>query len=442
MATEARDGPRRPAQNVAIIGAGAMGLAAAYHAVKAGHTVTVYEADWVAGGMAAHFDFGGLSIERYYHFVCKSDRPTFELLAELGLAERMRWVPTSMGYFIDGALHPWGDPLSLLKFPGLSLVDKVRYGATMFLATKRAAAGRLETESARSWIERTCGPRVYARLWKPLFDLKFYEYADPVSAAWIWTRIKRVGTSRRSMFQEELGHLDGGSETLVRALVAAIEARGGQIRLGVGVDRVEVVDGRVTAVHSAGTRVAHDAVLSTVPTPLLAGMIPDLPEATKAAYSAIQNIGVACLIFRLKRSVSPHFWVNTIDPRIPIPGLIEFSNLRHDSGGADRDTIVYVPYYMPVTNPKWQMSDAALIKEAFDCLKLVNPQLTDADLSDARVGRLKHAQPVCPPGFAAQIPPIQTPIAGLQVADTCFYYPEDRGISESVRTGRKMAAAI
>ena len=58
--------------------------------------------------MAAHFDFGGLSIERYYHFVCKSDRPTFELLAELGLGDKMRWVPTSMGYYVDGKLYPLG----------------------------------------------------------------------------------------------------------------------------------------------------------------------------------------------------------------------------------------------------------------------------------------------------------------------------------------------
>ena len=65
---------------VAIIGAGAMGLAAAYHAAKAGHRVTVFEADRIAGGMAAHFDFGGLSIERYYHFVCKSDQATFDLM--------------------------------------------------------------------------------------------------------------------------------------------------------------------------------------------------------------------------------------------------------------------------------------------------------------------------------------------------------------------------
>ena len=37
---------------------------------------------------------------------------------------------------------------------------------------------------------------------------------------------------------------------------------------------------------------------------------------------------------------------------------------------------------------------------------------------------------------------MQTEIAGLQIADTCFYYPEDRGISESVRYGQLMAEAV
>jgi hypothetical protein len=36
---------------------------------------------------------------------------------------------------------------------------------------------------------------------------------------------------------------------------------------------------------------------------------------------------------------------------------------------------------------------------------------------------------------------VQTPISGLQIADTCYYYPEDRGIAESVRLGQQMAVA-
>lgn len=36
----------------------------------------------------------------------------------------------------------------------------------------------------------------------------------------------------------------------------------------------------------------------------------------------------------------------------------------------------------------------------------------------------------------------QAQIGGLQIADTCFYYPEDRGVSEGIRLGREMADAV
>jgi protoporphyrinogen oxidase len=422
---------------VAVIGAGVMGLAAGYHALKAGHQVVVYEADKIPGGMAAHFDFGGLSLERFYHFVCKADRPTFELLEELGLSDRMRWVRTRMGVFTGGKLHEWGDPIALLKFPGLSLTEKVRYGLMMFMATRRKTAGALEHLSAKTWIESWCGPRVYDAMWRPLFDLKFYEFADNISAAWLWTRIKRVGTSRKSLLEEELGYIDGGSETMVRALVDAIEKKGGSVRLSAPITEILVEGGRVKGVRSGDTVEAFEAVISTVPTPFVSKLIPGLPDSAKAAYEAIQNVGVVCVVFKLRKSVTPNFWVNVFDPTMAIPGFVEFSRLRPTG-----DTIVFVPYYMPTSSARWGHRNDELIDEAFGYLKRINPSLTDSDRIDAAAGRLSHAQPVCPPGFGAMIPKVQTPIAGLQVADTCFYYPEDRGISEGVRWAKLMAEAI
>ena len=420
---------------VVVIGAGAMGLAAAYHALRRGHAVTVLEAAPEAGGMAAHFDLGGLSIERYYHFVCKADRATFDLLAELGLEDKMRWVPTSMGYYIDGKLYRFGDPVSLLGFPKLSPIEKLRYGAMMFFSTRRRGWQSLENVSAKDWITRWCGSAVYERLWAPLFRLKFFEYADNISAAWIWTRIKRVGTSRRSLFQEELGYIEGGSQTLVQELARAIEIKGGSLRLNAPVTRVETEGGRVTGVTAGDEFFAADAVISTVPTPLVSRIVPNLPE--RARYEAIANIGVVCVVFRLKRSVTPHFWVNISDPRFAIPGIVEFSNLRPTG-----DTVVYIPYYMPVTHEKFAKDDAFFRAEGFGYLKMLNPALSDDDVMAFYVGRLRHAQPVCPPGFAAMLPPVETSIKGLQIADTCFYYPEDRGISESVRLGKLMAERV
>ena len=423
--------------NVAIVGAGAMGLAAAYHALKDGHDVTVYEGDEVPGGMAAHFDFGGVSIERFYHFVCKADQPLFDLMADLGIEGKMIWRETSMGYFVDGKHYRWGDPISLLAFPKLSFLSKLRYGFLAFVQTKRRDWSPLEHVNAKDWFIRRTGRHCYEVLWRRLLDLKFFEYADNISAAWMATRIKRVGTSRKSVLQEELGYIDGGSQTLVDALVSEIERRGGVLRLGSPVEEVVCENGEVRGVRAGGVFQQHEYVISTVPTPFVGELIPALPKDWQMRYAAIRNIGVVCVILKLTKRVTRHFWLNISDLSIEIPGIVEFSNLRELP-----NTIVYIPYYMPQTHPNFSQDDVFFRQQASEYLSKLNPEIGEQDIVDYRVGRLRYAQPICEPGFASKIPPVQTPIKGLQIADTCFYYPEDRGISESVRFGLMLANNI
>lgn len=419
----------------AVIGAGAMGLAAAWTLARAGQPVDVYEADRVAGGMAAHFDFDGLSIERFYHFVCMADHGLFELLDELGMATRMRWRDTSMGFYVGGRLHRWGDPLALLRFPELSLAAKLRYGWHAFRATRRSQAGELDGLRAVDWLREAVGEEAFTVCWQKLFELKFFEYSDQVSAAWIWTRIKRIGTSRRHPMQERLGYLDGGSETLVRALVERIEAAGGRVHLGTPVEQIGIESGRVTGIKPRGGEFRrYDSVISTVAIPQAVTMLGALPEALLKRYRALPNLGVVCVVHKLARSLSPHFWVNVNDPDMAIPGLVEFSRLR-DCGDAH---VVYVPYYMPTTHPKFGWADADFVTETQGYLKRLQPELSDADFLACRVGRLRYAQPVCGPNFLDRLPPICPGIEGLQVADTSYYYPEDRGLAESLRLGRRL----
>lgn len=422
---------------VIVLGAGAMGLAAAHRATTLGHEVDVIEADTVPGGMAAHFDFGGLSLERFYHFISKADQPTFDLMHELGIAERLRWRSTSMGYYMGGRMHRWGDPLALLAFPHLSILQKLRSGWQMFRTTRARDFDAIEGMTAHEWLASGSGEDVYRILWRRLMELKFHELAEEVSASWIATRIRRVGRSRRSLLQEELGYIEGGSQQLVDSLVTDIKARGGRMHLATAAHRVTTKEGRVTGVEARGHFFPADSVISTVPTPLIPTLVPDLPDNVKDRYAAIRNIGVVCLVMKLRRPVSPHFWVNVSDPAIGIPGFIEFSNLRPFP-----DHVVYVPYYMPPTQPKWQWPDAQLIAETFGYLRCINPGLQEGDLIAAKANRLRYAQPVCEPNFQDRLPPVRTPIAGLMAADTCFYYPEDRGIAESVRFGRMMAEMV
>ncbi len=425
-----------PVLDVVVIGAGAMGLAAAYHVARAGKTVAVVEAASSPGGMAAHFDFEGLSLEKFYHFVCKTDKDTFELLDELGLSDRMVWKATTMGFYIDGKLHDWGNPVALLKFPGLGPVGKLRYGLMAWWCTRRRSWGRVEEMTAPDWFRAWLGEACYLKMWQRLLHLKLFEYTETVSATWIATRIQRIGRSRKSLLTEQLGYIEGGTQTLVDALCAGIKDKGGTILCSAPVRRVNLRADGLKTVEAAGSgALVCREVISTVPTPLVGEMIPQLSDEEKAMLGAIDNIGVVCLVYKLKRKVTGHFWLNISDGTQAIPGLIEFSALR-DFGGA---TIVYAPYYMPVTNERWTWSDEALLEEAFATICKVNPGISAADLISRKASRLTHAQPVCTPNFLDRLPPIDTSVRGVQVADTCYYYPEDRGISESVGLARRMA---
>jgi protoporphyrinogen oxidase len=186
-----------------------MGLAVAYQLVKDGHIPTVFEFDDRIGGMAASFDFDGLEIERFYHFHCTSDVAFEKVLDELGIAHKLNWVKTKMGYWYLGTLQAWGTPLALLRFRGLSLRAKIRYGLHTYSSVRRNNWKKLDKIDAASWIRWWVGKEAFEILWRDLFEYKFYHLANNISAAWIWSRIRRIGRSRYSIFSEKLGYLEG-----------------------------------------------------------------------------------------------------------------------------------------------------------------------------------------------------------------------------------------
>lgn len=421
-------------ERIAVLGAGPMGLAVAYQLARDGHQPVVFEADDRVGGMTASFDFGGMPIERYYHFHCTSDHDFLTVLDELGLGARMRWTETRMGYWFGKRLQAWGNPIALLRFRGLGLMAKIRYGLHAFLCTRRNDWRPLDHVEASSWIRRWVGAEAYETLWRRLFDYKFYDYAGNLSAAWIWSRIRRIGRSRYSLMREKLGYLEGGSSTLLDALHADIQRHGGEVRLSSPVQRIVIEGARVRGVQVGGEHLAFDKVISTVPLPFVPRLAPDLPDTILAKFRALNNIAVVCVIAKLRRAVSANFWVNTNDPDMDIPGIVEYTNLRPMDAH-----IVYVPFYMPGEHEHYGDSDDVFADKVRRYLCMINPQLGADDFIDVRVSRYRHAQPICEPGFLDRLPPRRLPVEGLWVADTSHYYPEDRGISESIGFGRAMA---
>ena len=422
-------------QKIGVIGAGPMGLACAYKLLKAGYAVEIFEADDRIGGMSASFDFDGMTIERYYHFICAPDQPLFDMLDELGIKDKLRWRDTRQGYFFKGKLYRWGEPWALLSFPHLNFIQKMRYALHVMYAKSISDWRKLDKISATEWLKKWLGEKTYMAMWHNLFYLKFFEYKDQLSAAWLGTRIKRVALSRKSLFTESLGYLDGGSDAFLEAIEAKILAMGGVIHLSSPVRRVVTENGAVTGLQAGDTEFALSSLISTVPLPYVPRFAPDLPDEFKQRITAIENIGVVCVLFKLNQPLTDNFWMNIQDDSIPVPGVIEYSNLNPLA-----HALVYVPFYMPKTHPDYGKPDADFIQRSASYLKKINSAFDDSWILASKASRYEFAQTVCPPGFFDMLPSLKTPLKGFYMADTSYYYPEDRSISESIRVGCELAA--
>ncbi|HEX2730888.1 MAG TPA: NAD(P)/FAD-dependent oxidoreductase [Polyangiaceae bacterium] len=423
---------------IAVIGAGPMGLTAAYELCRQGHRVTLFERDDRIGGMSASIDFDGTRLERYYHFVCKPDTHLFEYLADFDLSHKLKWVETTMSFFHEGKVHPWGTPFALLGFPGLSLVDKLRYAAHVMWTRRIEDWHAYDTLRATEWLQKWLGQNAYDLLWRKLFYYKFYELQDELSAAWIGTRIKRVALSRKNLFREETGYIEGGSEVLLQAMAERIQKLGGKIELRAEISRVVIEDEKIKGLQRGAEFEAFDQVISTIPMPYLLRVIPDLPKAERSRVEAIRNVGVVCVLLKLKRPYTSTFWLNINDPRIEIPGIIEYTNLN-PLNGKGGPAIVYAPYYMPQTNPKYRREPAVFIEETLQALEIMRPDFDRKDVIAATASRYEFAQTVCSVGFYDALVPMRSRARGLYMADTSHCYPEDRAISESIRIGQVLA---
>lgn len=420
-----------------VIGAGPAGLKAAHTLVKDGLDVTLLESGPVLGGLASSFDVQGTRIERYYHFICRGDDHLVETLRELGLQDRLHWRDSRMAYFVDGTLYPFLTPVELLRFRPLSLADRLRAGAAVKWA-QRMKEEDLAPQKAVEWLRRMFGASAYEVIWEPLMRFKFAEHADEVSAAWIWARMVRLSRSRVSPWREELGYLDGGSQVVLEGLGKDFAARGGRVVLGAPVEQIVLEGGRAVGVRVGGETLPADTVVSTITTSRFRQLASTLDGDYVRRLERIPTIGIFCLLLRLTERVTPFFWVNTHDRRVPFAGMIEYTNLNPipELGG---DRLLYVPQYLSAHDPRYGQSDEEVVRAYTDALALINPAFDRSWIKFSAVFRDRFAQPICLTDYRTTTPEIATPAANLFLTDSCQLHPHDRSISGAFGLGLEAA---
>ncbi len=408
----------------AVIGAGMVGLATANRLTRRGDEVVVFERDRVAGGLAASFRpaEGGDPLERYYHHVFKTDRRFIALARELGLSERLVWSKPGAACFFEGRLHALDGLRSLLRFAPLRLSQRVRLAVALGILKASPTAAPFEAQHSARWLRRVGGKRAYAAVFGPLFRSKFGVHAEHISLSWFWARIHDRTAA--------LGYPVGGFAAVYERLVERIGEQGGRVRLDTPVAALER-DGDGVRVRCGGAAASErfDRVVTTLPLPVLARLAPSLDGGFQTRFASGGGLAARCVVLALDRPLTGVYWINVCDADAPFTVVVEHTALvdRARYGGKH---LVYLGNYGPAFP---DVPVETLVASFVPYLRRINPQFSPAWIERAWQFVAGDAQPIVTPGYRSRIPPHQTPIPGVFLANMYQVYPHDRGQNYAVQ---------
>jgi protoporphyrinogen oxidase len=450
---------------VAVIGAGVTGLVAAHRLSQTGHVCDVYERWPGLGGQAATLDVGqGHLLERYYHHLFMSDRHIVDLYEELGMPDEVEWRPSSVAMFVDGETHPFTTPIDLLRFSPMSPAARLRMGASVvWVQWRHRDAEPFHDVTAREWVQRVMGQQAWEKVWGPLLHEKFGRHADEIAMAWLWSKLTMRRQIKGDQARKELlGYPRHSWETLFDRLRDQIEGAGGRVMIDRPAVRLSRRNGHLAVVpgapgsfrhghdpsvfEPAGEGEDYDGVVATVPSDLFAQLVdPALASDLSPGYMDRVRGGIyqtaLCLLLEIDRPFGRFYWTNVADRALPFIGLIEHTNfIEPERYGGRR--FLYVANYLEPDDPLLGLGADELIDRYLPGLRAVNPQFSKDWIRERWLHVETAAQPVMTAGYVRRIPPLQTGVPGLVLANTQQIYPEDRGTNYSVRLGGDAAEAL
>jgi protoporphyrinogen oxidase len=421
-------------RTVGIIGGGALGLTAAYDLAKLGIKVTIIERGDQLGGLATAFKIGDSHLEKFYHHLFATDRDITRLIEEVGMSEDLLWPRPSTSVFYNGNAYRLDSPIDVLRFSPLGLVDRLRLGVAIAYLKLLPTPSILEGRTANEWIQTWMGDRAYTVIWRPMFEQKFGDRYTQVSMPWFWARL-HFRTAK-------LGYLRGGFIRLYAELAKRIEQMGGTIRTNSAVERVESDENGVVIGVAGGHLLKFDAVLATLPTRLFIRLTPSLPAEYVQQYDWGEAYSAQCLILELDRNLLDQvYWLSIHDPGYPFLVVVDHTNYMSakDYGGSHP---VYFGNYLPPKHRLLGLTDRQILDEFEPFIKKINPLFNRNWIRRMHLFTAPFAQPIVTTDFVNHIPPHDTPLPNVFLANMFQVYPQDRGQNYSVRMAHRVVKLI
>lgn len=417
-----------------IVGGGIMGMTLAHRLTQEGYNVTLYEGAPDLGGLVSSWKLGDVEWDKFYHVILLSDFRTRNILIEIDLEDKIEWVETKTGFYIDGRLHSVSNTIEFLKFPTLTLFDKFRLALTIIVASKIKDWRRLEKIPVTTWLKRWSGSNTFNKVWLPLLRAKLGDSYQKTSAVFIWATIQRLYGARRSGLKKEMfGYVPGGYKRIVSAFKQKLISEGVTIKLSHHAKEIKTsAYGKPQISFTNGNIEEFDQVIVTLPSGISAKLCTGLSSNEIQKLNNIEYLGVICVAILLNKSISPFYVTNITDAWIPFTGVIEMSALvdKKYFGG---NTLIYLPKYVSSDDKLFEQSDEEIKSYFIGIFKKMYPLLTENNFIFSGVARAKHVITVSKLGYSEMLPDIKTSIPNVYIINTANIKDGTLNVNETIK---------
>lgn len=417
-----------------IIGGGFMGMTLAHRLANEGKDVTLFEAAPELGGLASSWKMGKVEWDKFYHVILLSDFRTRNILKDIGLDKEINWVETKTGFYTNGKLYSMSDTIEFLKFPTLNLIDKLRLGLTIIVASRIKDWKRLEQIPVTTWLKRWSGQNTFNKIWLPLLRAKLGESYKKTSAVFIWATIQRLYGARRSGLKKEMfGYVSGGYKTVINSFEKTLLSENVLIKTNLTAQEVKRLEsGKIEISFKSGFTEEFDKVIVTLPSGIAAKLCPQLNKNEIGKLENIEYLGVVCVSVLLSKPVSDFYITNITDSWIPFTGVIEMSALV-DKKYFDGNSLVYLPKYVTLDDEIYHKSDEEIKESFIEIFKKMYPWIKQGDIKFVALAKARNVITVSKLNYSENLPSIKTSIPDLFIVNTSHIKDGTLNINETVR---------
>ncbi|WP_184547887.1 FAD-dependent oxidoreductase [Mucilaginibacter sp. FT3.2] len=408
---------------IAVIGAGAAGMTAAYSLVKHNAEVDVYEASSRIGGLAGTLTLWNQKVDIGPHRFFSTDKKVNAVWLEV-VGNDYEMVDRLTRIYYKNKFYSY--PIRI--FNALRNLGIFEAGQCVFSYLSERIVATKQDGSFETWVQHRFGKRLFEVFFKNYTEKLWGISCKELDADFAAQRIKKLSLyeslknavlngngNKHKTLVDQFAYPLGGSGMVYERMADAVTKSGNNVYLNTPVYRIITSHGKVLGIElEDGTFREYDHVISSMPYTVMVKRLTEVPEQIKYLTGCLKFRNTVLVYLHINStSLFPDNWLYIHSADLQMGRVTNFRNWIPNLYNNEEKTIIAIEYWCNDDDPMWGFNDEDFIKLASG--EIVRTGLVNSGLiENGYVHRIHRSYPVYSKGYKEILKPIEEYVSSIE----------------------------